>query len=57
MRLSVRCCDQGMIEDVLTAGADTLVGLAVLTETVVLWKWVREGIVRVERWKDKPVGL
>ena len=46
-----------MIEDVLTAGADTLVGLAVLTETVVLWKCVREGIVRVGKWKDKPVGL
>ena len=26
---------------VLTAGADTLVGLAVLTETVVLWDLVR----------------
>ena len=42
---------------VLTAGADALVGLAVLTETVVLWSCVREDEVNVGGWEDKPVGL
>jgi len=41
----------------LTAGADALVGLAVLTETVVLYSDVRESKVVVEEWRDEPVGL
>ena len=36
------------IVEVLTAGADTLVGLTVLTETVVLCSDVREGKASVE---------
>ena len=43
--------------EVHTASADTLVGLAVLTETAVLWSRVRERNVSVERWNDEPVGL
>jgi hypothetical protein len=31
------------LRNLLTAGADTLVGLAVLAETAVLWNYVRQG--------------
>jgi hypothetical protein len=53
----VHRCDEWKIAEALTAGADALVGLAVLTETVVLWSRVSEGKMRVEGGEDEPVGL
>jgi hypothetical protein len=40
------------VVETLTAGADALVGLAVLTKTVVLCGDVRERTLRVENWED-----
>ena len=40
-KVSVSQSGEWKVMGVLTAGADALVGLAVLTETVVLWSFVR----------------
>jgi hypothetical protein len=38
----VHCCGEWKVKEALTAGADALVGLAILTETVVLCSYIRE---------------
>ena len=55
-KVSVSQSGEWKVMGVLTAGADALVGLAVLTKTVVLWSCVRSRSER-EGLKGQTSGL